>query len=73
LQQDKELTPQNTSIGIVGPPAPSEASAGARSHAFRILEGDQIEVFLARLPAKEVPAPAAALAADDGAEDVEML
>lgn len=65
LQQDKELTIQNTSIGIVGPPAPGERTAK-----FRILEGDAIDIFLKKLPAKEVGSGAAAPA--DEAEDVEM-
>ncbi|KAF9519190.1 hypothetical protein BS47DRAFT_1388321 [Hydnum rufescens UP504] len=69
LQQDKELTIQNTSIGIVGPPA-ATGELPILGNAFRILEGPAIDVHLKRLPAKEVlpggpPAPA-------GDEDVHM-
>jgi len=67
LQQDKELTIQNTSIGIVGPPTSSESVTSAK---FRILEGDAIDVFLKKLPAKEVNPGAAATAGE--VEDVEM-
>ncbi|KAL7415664.1 nucleophile aminohydrolase [Mrakia frigida] len=53
LQQDKDLTPLNTSIGIVGPvceeePIPSQPAKGA----FRIVEGEGVKVFLERLPEK---------------------
>jgi len=69
LQQDKELTIQNTSIGIVGPPA-ATGELPILGNAFRILEGPATDVHLKRLPAKEVlpgvaPAPA-------GDEDVHM-
>lgn len=70
LQQDKELTIQNTSIGIVGPPTSSESEKGVTSAKFRILEGDAIDVFLKKLPAKEVNPDAAASAGE--VEDVEM-
>jgi 20S proteasome subunit alpha 6 len=70
LQQDKELTIQNTSIGIVGPPAPGERTKGGTSAKFRILEGDVIDIFLKKLPVKEVGSGATAPASE--AEDVEM-
>lgn len=68
LQQDKELTIQNTSIGIVGPPSPGETTRGVTSTKFRILEGDAIDVFLKKLPVKEVSSGAAT----GESEDVEM-
>jgi len=71
LQQDKELTVANTSIGIVGPPAPSESAKGSTSKKFRILEGESIDVFLKKLPPKEI-IPGSAPAPADDAEDVEM-
>jgi 20S proteasome subunit alpha 6 len=52
LQQDKELTIMNTSIGIVGPPAASEQVVKAKG-AFRILEGEPIASFLATMTPKE--------------------
>lgn len=57
LQQDKELTTNNTSIGILGPGGVHEA-AGAPVD-FRILEGPPIEVYLQTMRPKEVPPPAA--------------
>ncbi|CAG7849401.1 Probable proteasome subunit alpha type-6 [Serendipita indica DSM 11827] len=57
LQQDKELTILNTSIGIVGPPAGSESYVKAGG-AFRILEGEPIQVFLDTMTPKESVAPA---------------
>lgn len=71
LQQDKELTVANTSIGIVGPPAPSESAKGSTSKRFRILEGEAIDVFLKKLPPKEI-IPGSAPAPTDDTEDVEM-
>jgi 20S proteasome subunit alpha 6 len=70
LQQDKELTIQNTSIGIVGPPT---ATGGLPTigNAFRILEGPATDVHLKRLPAKEV-LPGDANRAGAGDEDVQM-
>lgn len=77
LQQDKELTTNNTSIGILGPGSVHE-SAGT-SVDFRILEGPPIEVYLQTMQPKEVPppAPAAATAASSaqppgGDDDVQM-
>ena len=45
LQQDKELTINNTSIGIVGPGSTHE-NAVPPSGPFRILEGEKIEAYL---------------------------
>lgn len=42
LQQDKELTTLNTSLGIVGP-----------SHKFEIIEGDALAPYLARMDPKD--------------------
>jgi 20S proteasome subunit alpha 6 len=55
LQQDKELTTNNTSIGILGPRGVHEA-AGAPVD-FRILEGPPIEVYLQTMQPKELPPP----------------
>ncbi|KDQ06250.1 hypothetical protein BOTBODRAFT_60704 [Botryobasidium botryosum FD-172 SS1] len=78
LQQDKDLTIHNTSIGVVGP-------AGEHEHpalrgGFRIIEGEKAQVYLSSMRPKEtegggtatpaVPdAPPAAPGAD---EDVQM-
>ncbi|KAF8312852.1 N-terminal nucleophile aminohydrolase [Clavulina sp. PMI_390] len=67
LQQDKELTIHNTSVGIVGPPATTETTSGKK---FRILEGEAIDVYLKRLPPKEVGAAPAE--PEDAGDDVEM-
>lgn len=78
LQQDKELTTANTSIAIVGPltagePAPLHL-AKARKGGFRIVEGDDVAVWLDQLapapphggfpPAAAAGAPAAAAEGD---------
>ena len=91
LQQDKDLTPLNTSIGIVGLSTPSTTDAPASTEPdapatlgaaptggfekFRIIEGDELQVFLDALPAKDAPETElaepvvpAAPAADTGAE-----
>jgi 20S proteasome subunit alpha 6 len=80
LQQDKELTTNNTSIGILGPRGVHEA-AGAPVD-FRILEGPPIEVYLQTMQPKEIPPPASASASASGSgsaappggsdEDVQM-
>ena len=57
LQQDKELTTNNTSIGILGPGGVHETPS--TSVDFRILEGPPIEVYLQTMQPKEVPPPAA--------------
>jgi 20S proteasome subunit alpha 6 len=58
LQQDKELTINNTAIGIVGPAGVHEGANTAVD--FRILEGPPIEVYLHTMQPKEVPPPASA-------------
>jgi 20S proteasome subunit alpha 6 len=79
LQQDKELTTNNTSIGILGPCGVHEAAG--TSVEFRILEGAPIEVYLQMMQPKEVPPPAASASAHTSAsapppvggdEDVQM-
>ena len=55
LQQDKELTTNNTAIGIVGPAGVHEGAG--TSVDFRILEGSPVEVYLHTMQPKEVPAP----------------
>jgi len=57
LQQDKELTTNNTAIGIVGPADVHEGPGTTVD--FRILEGPPIEVYLHTMQPKEVPAPPA--------------
>ncbi|KAG8959187.1 hypothetical protein FRC03_008309 [Tulasnella sp. 419] len=67
LQQDKELTNLNTSIGVVGPRGDTEKGSAIKAGgAFRILQDEKIDVYLASLPPKEdVPAPPQAPADDD--------
>jgi 20S proteasome subunit alpha 6 len=72
LQQDKELTTNNTSIGIVGPSSTHETGVAAGG-SFRILEGSKIQAFLDSMVPKETaetPAPPPATTAAD--EDVQM-
>jgi 20S proteasome subunit alpha 6 len=77
LQQDKDLTVNNTSIGIVGPASEHEKSVPPTGP-FRILEGDKIDAFLKIMVPKEVAEPAAPPPADApaapgaGDEDVQM-
>ncbi|EPQ59523.1 20S proteasome subunit [Gloeophyllum trabeum ATCC 11539] len=79
LQQDKELTINNTSIGIVGPASEHEKNVPPGGD-FRILEGEVIEPFLKTMIPKEGAesgTAAAAPAADPqppaaGDEDVQM-
>ncbi|CAL1702118.1 unnamed protein product [Somion occarium] len=83
LQQDKELTINNTSIGIAGPASVHEKDVPAGG-SFRILEGEPVEVFLksmvpketaeaqaAEAPAAEAP-PDGAAPAQAGDQDVSM-
>jgi 20S proteasome subunit alpha 6 len=65
LQQDKELTTNNTSIGILGPCGEHEAAG--TSVDFRILEGTPIEVYLQTMQPKEVPPPSASASASASA------
>ena len=80
LQQDKELTINNTSIGILGPAGPHEESGESAAGDFRILEGEPIQVYLQTMLLKEEamgiapaaePAPAAEETPAEG-EDVQM-
>jgi 20S proteasome subunit alpha 6 len=75
LQQDKELTIHNTSIGIVGSPAPSEKGVNAKG-SFRIIEGELVAPFLSKLPPKAQADTQAEEDTDDepaaGGEDVVM-
>ena len=60
LQQDKELTVNNTTIGIVGPAGTHEKDAPSEG-GFRILEGEPIQVYLSSMQPKRAPdEPAAA-------------
>jgi len=80
LQQDKELTTNNTSIGILGSRSVHEPAG--TSVDFRILEGPPIEAYLQTMQAKELPPPPASAAASASAsgsvppggsdEDVQM-
>jgi len=77
LQQDKELTTSNTSIGILGPCGLHEAAGTSVN--FRILEGAPVEVYLQTMQPKEVPPPSASASASASApppagsdEDVQM-
>lgn len=58
LQQDKELSIKNTSIGILGPGGAHETGISAQG-SFRILEDDKIDVYLQSMVPKEVEAPSA--------------
>src|SRR6266702_6108006 len=61
LQQDKELTTNNTAIGIVGPGGALEGAG--TTFDFRILEGSPIDVYLHAMQPKEAPAPPASASA----------
>ncbi|KAG9045027.1 hypothetical protein FS837_007161 [Tulasnella sp. UAMH 9824] len=70
LQQDKELTNLNTSIGIVGPRGESEKGTAIKGGgAFRILQDDRVDVYLSKLEPKETTTAAAPTGGD---EDVSM-
>lgn len=80
LQQDKELTIHNTSVGIVGPTGEKETDV-LPGGAFRILEEEKVEPYIKALAPKEGDAPPAAAAAagaagstvpPPGDEDVQM-
>jgi 20S proteasome subunit alpha 6 len=64
LQQDKELTINNTSIGILGPGGVHEVPSTPVD--FRILEGPPIEAYLQTMQPKEIPPPASASATASG-------
>ncbi len=68
MQQDKELTINNTSIGIIGPAGDHEKVVPPEGP-FRILEGEEIDVYLKTMIPKdsgEAAAPAAPPAAPEG-------
>lgn len=68
LQQDKDLTPLNTSIAVIGPVSALEPTpAQPRKGAFRIIEGDDVKVFLDRLPEKALPGGGGTTARGGGA------
>ena len=75
LQQDKELTIHNTSIGIVGAPTTLEKGANAKG-SFRIIEGELVAPFLSKLPPKaQTDAPVEEDTDDEpaaGGEDIVM-
>ena len=71
LQQDKELTINNTSIGIIGPGGAHETNVSLEGN-FRILEGEVIEVYLKSMTPKETGDAPAAPPASTGDEDVQM-
>ncbi|KAF9651218.1 20S proteasome subunit [Thelephora ganbajun] len=56
LQQDKELSIKNTSIGILGPAGAHETGVPAQG-SFRILEDEKIDVYLQSMVPKELEAP----------------
>ena len=68
LQQDKELTVNNTSIGIIGP-AGAHEKAVPPGEPFRILEGEDIEVYLKSMIPKESAETATAPAATESAAE----
>jgi 20S proteasome subunit alpha 6 len=73
LQQDKELTINNTSIGIVGPASTHERAVPAEGP-FRILEGNKIDIFLKSMVPKtaDMPEPLPVAPATTSEEDVQM-
>jgi 20S proteasome subunit alpha 6 len=68
LQQDKELTINNTSVGVIGPASQDDKGVPPEG-SFRILEGKKVGDFLKSMVPKETPAPRQAAPAD---EDVQM-
>jgi 20S proteasome subunit alpha 6 len=69
LQQDKELTIHNTSIGIIGPAGAHEKFVSSEG-SFRIMEGEPVEVYLKSLTPK--PDPTAAVPAETVGGDIQM-
>ena len=68
LQQDKELTINNTSIGIIGLAGEHERNVPPEGP-FRILEGEEINVYLQTMVPKDAgEAPAAPPPATEAAE-----
>jgi len=52
LQQDKDLSIKNTSIGIIGPPGKHEKGISPAGN-FRILDGESVDVYLETMEPKE--------------------
>jgi 20S proteasome subunit alpha 6 len=71
LQQDKELTIHNTSIGIIGPAGPHEKGISSEG-SFRIVEGEPVDEYLKSLTPKPDPTAAAAPAPPAAGGDVQM-
>ena len=78
LQQDKELTALNSSIGVVGPPMPTEKGISPEGP-FRILDSEFVTSYIASQSATQGALGAAlqqleqgAAAPAEGDEDVEM-
>ena len=71
LQQDKELSIKNTSIGILGPAGAHETGVSSQGN-FRILEDEKIEVYLRSMVPKEVEAPTTAPPPAAGDVDIQM-
>jgi len=73
LQQDKELTVKNTTIGVVGPAGVHEIGVTAQG-SFRIREDDSIKIYLESMVPKE-PTEASAVAPPPtaGDDDVQMV
>jgi 20S proteasome subunit alpha 6 len=63
LQQDKALTQQNTSIGIVGP-----RSTGKKAN-FRTLDDEAVEPYLAEMRTRQGVSAAAEAGAGDDNDD----
>lgn len=64
LQQDKSLTLQNTSIGIVGP---FTGSASTKKANFRTLDDEAVEPYLVEMRTRQ----GGAAAGDDAPADIE--
>ncbi len=77
LQQDKELTIHNTSLGVVGPAGAYESDVGPEGN-FRIIDGEQVDIYLKSMVPKEDPSAATAAPPGGptgtvpGATDVQM-
>jgi len=71
LQQDKELTINNTSIGIVGPQGEHEKGV-SDAGSFRMVEGEKVSVYLKLMVPKEEPTAAPTAAPTTGENDVQM-
>ncbi|KAH7888058.1 hypothetical protein F5I97DRAFT_1952520 [Phlebopus sp. FC_14] len=68
LQQDKELNINNTSVGIIGPSGQHEKPTSPPGK-FRIVEGEDVAIYLQSMESKETTEPVAPPPADD---DVQM-